>query len=94
MKDSDHDHVQSQRNPKGPGKARGNPARALVEIAVFNVLQEQEPMLIEQLVRILPDYTWQQVFNAVDVLRRDALLTVTQSDQLSYRVGLNHAGHC
>ena len=61
---------------------------------MLDVLQEQEPMHIEQLVRALPAYTWRQVFNAVDVLRRDAVLTVTQPDQLSYRIGLSRAGHC
>ena len=88
------DHLLGQRKPKGPGRVRGNPARALIEVAVLNVLQDQEPMHIEQLVRALPAYTWRQVFNAVDVLKKDAVLTVTQPDQLSYRIGLSRAGHC
>ncbi|MBI5777197.1 MAG: hypothetical protein HY444_07390 [Nitrospirae bacterium] len=88
------DHLLGHRKPKEPGKVRGNPARALIEVAVLNVLQDQEPMHIEQLVRALPAYTWRQVFTAVDVLRKDAVLTVTQPDQLSYRIGLTRAGHC
>jgi len=88
------DHLLSPRKSKGPGKVRGNPARALIEVAVLDVLQEQEPMHIEQLVRALPAYTWQQVFHAVDALRKDAVLTVTQPDQLSYQVWLSRAGHC
>ena len=88
------DHLLGQRKSKGPGRTRGNPARALIEVAVLSVLQDQEPMHIEQLVRALPAYTWRQVFTAVDVLRKDAVLTVTQPDPLSYRIGLSRAGHC
>ena len=88
------DHLPNQRKSQEPGKVRGNPARALIEVAVLNMLQEQEPMHIEHLVRALPAYTWRQVFNAVNVLRKDAALTVTQPDQLSYRVALNRTGYC
>lgn len=88
------DHLPSPRKTKGPGKSRGNPARALIEVAVLDVLQGQEPMHIEQLVRALPAYTWRQVFRAVEILRKDAVLTVTQPDQLSYQVELSRAGHC
>lgn len=88
------DHLLGQRKSKGPGRARENSARERIEVAVLSVLQDQEPMHIEQLVRALPAYTWRQVFNAVDVLRKDAVLTVTQPDPLSYRIGLSRAGHC
>lgn len=64
------------------------------EAVILRVLQEQESMRIEQLVRALPAYTWRQVFTTVDALRTDAVLTVAQPDQLSYRVSLNRAGHC
>jgi hypothetical protein len=88
------EHLPGQRKSKGPGRVRGNPARALIEVAVLSVLQDQESMHIEQLVRALPAYTWRQVFNAVDVLRKDAILTVTQPDPLGYRIGLSRAVHC
>jgi hypothetical protein len=75
-----------------PGKSL-DILRAPIEVAVLAMLQEQEPLHIEQLVRALPDFTWRQVLNAVDDLRRDAVLTVTQPDQLSYLVWLSRAGH-
>lgn len=65
-----------------------------IELAILNVLQEQGQTRIEQLVRALPSYTWRQVFSTVDVLRKKAVLTVTQSERLTYLVSLSHAGHC
>jgi len=87
-------HTPGRRKPKEPRGIPEMPARLSIEAAILEVLQQQDRMRIEQLVRALPGYTWRQVFNAVDVLRRDAALTVTQPDQLSYRVSLNRAGHC
>jgi hypothetical protein len=88
------DQLLGQRKSKGPGRVRGNPTRAHIEVAVLSVLRDQKSMHIEQLVRALPAYTWRQVFNAVDVLRKDAVLTVTQPGLLGYRIGLSRAGHC
>ncbi len=88
-----YDHAQNQRKPKGPGRVQKGPVREHIEAAVLNVLQGQEPIHIEQLVHALPAYTWRQVFNAVDVLRRDAVLTVAPPDQPGYRIGLSRAGH-
>lgn len=69
------------------------PERLSIEAEILGALQELEQMRIEQLVRALPCYTWREVFRAVEVLRRDAVLTVTQSDELSCWVSLNRAGH-
>lgn len=70
-------HASSRRKPKGPRNVPGIPTQLSIEAAILGVLQEQGQVRIEQLVRALPGYTWRQVFNAVDVLRRDAALTVT-----------------
>lgn len=86
--------VPNRKKTREPRGDSWKPERLAIEAEILGVLQEQEQMRIEQLVRALPGYTWQEVFCAVDVLRRDAALTVTQVDELSCWVSLNRAGHC
>ena len=89
-------HAPSRKKSKGTRNVPGIPTQLSIEAAILGVLQKQGQVRIEQLVRALPGYTWRQVFNAVDVLRRDrdTALTVTQPDQLNYRVSLNRAVYC
>ena len=87
-------HGPVRRKSKGTQSVPGQPAPPSVEAMILGVLQEQGQMRIEHLVRALPGCTWRQVFIAVDVLRRDAALMITQPDPVSYRVSLSSLGHC
>jgi hypothetical protein len=78
-------HAPGRRKSQGTKGIPGLAAPLSIEAVILGVLRDQGQMRIEQLVRALPGYTWRQVFNAVDVLRRDAVLTITQPDPLSYR---------
>jgi hypothetical protein len=74
-----------------PSERSGSAARLPIEAEILGVLQEQGPIGIEQLTRALPDYSWRQVFHAVDALRRDAALAVAQPEESSCRISLNRA---
>ena len=75
----------------GPAERSGSQERLPIEAEILGVLQEQGPIGIEQLIRALPDYSWRQVFHAVEALRRDAALAVAQPEESSCRISLSRA---
>ena len=61
------------------------------EAFVFRVLERVSlhgPVHLEELVKLLPRYTWNQTFAAVDQLSREGRLQIHHPDRCTYIVAL------
>jgi hypothetical protein len=63
--------------PKKPGP---------IESVIFQELQRSGACTFEELVTALPDYSWNQVFIAVDQLSRDGLLQLKRQGRFDYLI--------
>lgn len=59
-----------------------------IESAIVQELQKRERLSFEDLFRLLPSCTWNQMIAAVDRLSRDGILTLRHPDRLTYVVSL------
>jgi len=60
----------------------------LIESIIFKELQRSSTCTFEELVRALPDYSWGQVFLAVDQLSRDGLLQLKRQGRFDYLISI------
>jgi len=60
----------------------------LIESVIFKELQRSGTCTFEELVRALPDYSWGQVFLAVDQLSRDGLLQLKRQGRFDYLISI------
>jgi DNA-binding transcriptional regulator PaaX len=58
--------------------------RPEVEAVILTVLERQGPIPFEELVQLLPAFTWNQVFAAVDRLSREGNLTLRRPNRATY----------
>ena len=59
-----------------------------IESVIFQELQRLGTCTFEELVRALPDYSWSQVFLAVDQLSRDGMLRLKRQNQFDYLISI------
>ncbi len=59
-----------------------------IESVIFQELQRSGACTFEKLVSALPDYSWSQVFLAVDQLSRDGLLQLRRQNQFDYLISV------
>lgn len=59
-----------------------------VEKDILQDLERRGPCSIEEMVSHLAGYTWNQVFNAVDRLSRNAKITLQHPSRFGYQVSL------
>ena len=57
-----------------------------IESMILQELQRSGACTFEKLVSALPDYSWSQVFMAVDRLSRDGLLQLKRQNQFDYLI--------
>ncbi|MBI3809578.1 MAG: hypothetical protein HY284_03860, partial [Nitrospirae bacterium] len=57
-----------------------------IESVIFQELQRSGACTFEELVKALPDYSWSQVFLAVDQFSRDGLLQLKRQGQFDYLI--------
>jgi hypothetical protein len=62
-----------------------------IEKDILQDLERQGPCSIEEMVAHLPGYTWNQVFNAVDRLSRNAKVMLQHPSRFGYQVSLAQA---
>lgn len=60
----------------------------VIESAILHDLERRGPCALEELVRDLPAYTWNQVFAAIDRLSREARVTLRRPSRFDYRIAL------
>lgn len=65
-----------------------------IESALFGELQRKGPCTLEDLVRALPAYSWNQVFAAVDRLSREGKLILRHPTRFDYLVSIGPQGAC
>ena len=65
-----------------------------VEAAILQRVEGLGSCTLEELIRALPGYTWNQLFSAIDRLSRDGALVLRRPTQFEYVVeaGLQRAG--
>ncbi|MGH7207083.1 MAG: hypothetical protein ACREI2_12850 [Nitrospiraceae bacterium] len=59
-----------------------------IKSAIVQELQKRDRLSFEDLLRLLPTCTWNQMIAAVDRLSRDRILTLRHPDRLTYLVSL------
>ena len=59
-----------------------------IESVIFQELQRSGACTFEELIRALPDYSWSQVFLAVDRLSRDGLLQLKRQGRFDYLISI------
>lgn len=59
------------------------------ESAVILTLEEQGPCTLEVLIQLLPAFTWNQIFMAVDRLSRQGRLAIHHDARFEYVVACN-----
>ena len=59
-----------------------------VESRILQELERLGPCTLEEFVRVLPDYTWNQVFAAVDRLSRDGTVLLRRPTRFEYVVAV------
>ena len=59
-----------------------------IESVIFEELHRTGACTFEELVRTLPDYSWSQVFLAVDRLSRDGLLQLKRQGRFDYLISI------
>ncbi|HEX9284499.1 MAG TPA: hypothetical protein VF879_02420, partial [Nitrospirales bacterium] len=57
-----------------------------VELRVLREMKRRSSCTVDELVRALPDYTWNQVFRAIDRLIRDGALYFRRPNRFEYVV--------
>lgn len=62
-----------------------------IEAAVLLALKQEGPSAMDELVRDLQDYSWNQIFSAVDRLSRQGRLTLHRASRFGYLVALASA---
>lgn len=60
--------------------------------ALFGVLAEQGPCTFEALIQSLPDFTWNQIFMAVDELSREDKLTLRCPERFTFLISIPKEG--
>jgi hypothetical protein len=65
------------------------PRNADAEEAVLNMLQRYEVLMMEDLIMGQPDFSWAQLFLAIDRLNRKNLITLHRTG-LSYQIRLTN----
>ncbi len=63
-----------------------------IEKNVLQNLEQRGPCSIEEMVKRLPGYTWNQVFTAVDRLSRDARVTLQHPSPFEYQISIAQVG--
>lgn len=63
-----------------------------IEKNVLQDLEQRGPCSIEEMVKRLPGYTWNQVFAAVDRLSRDAKVALRHPSPFEYQISIAQAG--
>ena len=59
-----------------------------IESVIFEELHRTGACTFEELVGALPDYSWSQVFLAVDQLSRDGMLRLKRQNQFDYLISI------
>ncbi|TSA01909.1 MAG: hypothetical protein D4R81_05470 [Nitrospiraceae bacterium] len=59
-----------------------------IESVISQELQRSGACTFEELVKALPDYSWSQVFLAVDQLSRDGLLHLKRQGRFDYLISI------
>ena len=59
-----------------------------IESVIFEELHRTGACTFEELVSALPDYSWSQVFLAVDQLSRDGMLRLKRQNQFDYLISI------
>jgi hypothetical protein len=61
-----------------------------VELRILREMKQRRSCTMDDLVRALPDYTWNQVFRAIDRLIRDGALYFRRPNRFEYVVETGH----
>jgi hypothetical protein len=59
-----------------------------IESVILHELKRLGACTFDELVRALPDYSWNQVFMAVDQLSRDGRLLLTRQGRFDYLISI------
>jgi len=62
------------------------PIHALAEAAVLEMVERVGPCSLDDLVSLLPHFSWGSVFVAVDRMSRDGRLVIRQVGYLTYHI--------
>lgn len=66
---------------------------AAIIVRVHRTLEQLDTECsMEELVKLCPELTWNQVFLAIDYLSRDGQISVTLDGDRTYRVQVHHIG--
>jgi hypothetical protein len=63
-----------------------------VESAILETLERRGPCSLEELYQTLSDYSWNQVFTAVDRLSRNGRLLICRPGRFDYQVSIGMSG--
>ena len=63
-----------------------------VESAILETLKRRGPCSLEELYQALSDYSWNQVFAAVDRLSRNGRLLLCRPGRFDYQVSIGMSG--
>lgn len=63
--------------------------REALECAVLEQLSLRAPVSLEELLHILPDHSWNQLFAAIDDLTRSEAITLRRIDRCTYHISLS-----
>jgi hypothetical protein len=61
--------------------------------ALLTALNREKAINLDVLPQRLPNYTWNQIFVAVDTLTREGVLRLDRADRLTYEVSLSVPDH-
>lgn len=61
-----------------------------IEFTIHRKLAQVGVCSLDELAGLLPDYSWAQVFSAVDRLTREGTVTLTHPDPFHYFLSLAH----
>jgi hypothetical protein len=61
-----------------------------VELRILREMKQRSSCTVDELVRAFPDYTWNQVFRAIDRLIRDGALFFRRPNRFEYVVETGH----
>lgn len=59
-----------------------------IEFAIVHELQKRGPLGFEDLLRLIPTCTWNQMFTVIDRLSREGKLSLQHPDRFTYQVSL------
>jgi hypothetical protein len=63
-----------------------------VESAILEMLERRGPYSLDELYQALSDYSWNQVFAAVDRLSRNGRLMLCRPGRFDYQVSIGKSG--